>query len=84
MVDRFSVDITLDELWLEAALKHVREGGIARVTVVITDAGPKCRYKAAVLGGGDVEYLVAAMAGDFIQEPAWRGNSNGEAKNRGS
>ncbi len=70
-MDAFSVDVPLDEDWLLAALKTVQRGGIARVTVVITDAGPRCTYKAAALGGG--EYMVASVNGDFTKEKAWRG-----------
>jgi hypothetical protein len=72
-MDSFTVDIALDEAWLEAALKTAKSGKIVRATVVITDAGPNAKYKAAVLGGGDCEYIVCSVAGDFTKEPAWQG-----------
>jgi hypothetical protein len=71
--DAFTVDVPLDEGWLVNALAAVRAGKIARVTVVIRNAGPKATYKARALGGGDAEYMVCSVAGDFTTEPAWEG-----------
>jgi len=70
----FTVDICLDQAWLEAALATAKAGKIVRATVVISDAGPDAKYKAAVLGGGDCEYMVCSVAGDFTEERAWRGD----------
>ena len=71
--DVFTVDVPLKEDWLLAALETVRRGEIARVSVVIKGAGRSCTYGVRVLGGGDVEYMYAAVAGDFTKELAWRG-----------
>jgi hypothetical protein len=69
----FTVDVSFDEEWLAAALQRAYRGGTVRVSVVISGAGPGVTYKAQALGGEGSEYLVAALAGDFTQEPAWRG-----------
>jgi hypothetical protein len=69
-MNQFSVDVSFDEKWLVNALAAARRKELVRVTVVISDAGPNVKYKAAALGGGDAEYLVAAIAGDFTKESA--------------
>lgn len=71
--DVFTVDVPLEQEWLEAALASVKSGGIARVSVVIIDAGRQAKYKVRCLGGGEVEYMIASVAGDFTEEPAWWG-----------
>jgi hypothetical protein len=71
--DTFTVDVSFDEEWLAAALQRAYRGGTVRVSVVISNAGPAVTYKAQALGGEGTEYLVAALAGDFTEEPAWRG-----------
>lgn len=73
MEDCFTVDICLPEKWLEHAYKTSKKDGIVRVTIVIKDSGSKTTYKVGALGGGDNEYLTACMSGDFMSEPAWRG-----------
>lgn len=70
-MNEFTVDIALETEWLEQALENSRKGKVARVSVVIVDAGPRVKYKARVLGAPDHEYMVVSMAGDYTNEPAW-------------
>lgn len=69
----FTVDVSFDAAWLEQALATARAGKVVRMSVVIKDAGPQAKYAARCLGGGDHEYLVAAIAGDFTKDAAWLG-----------
>ncbi len=73
MGNTFTVDVSFDAAWLEAALESRRAGKLVRVAVVIRNAGPGVTYAAGAIGGGENEYLVASVAGDFTKEPAWRG-----------
>jgi hypothetical protein len=73
VIDAFTVDIPPEVEWLKAALATAETGGIVRVSVVIRDAGNACTYKVKALGGGDAEYVICGVAGDFTEEPAWAG-----------
>lgn len=74
MDDCFSVDVCLDEIWLANALEKVRNGGLCRVTVVITDSGRNTKYKVRAIGGGEAEFMRVTAPGDITKEPWYAGN----------
>lgn len=72
----FTIDVCLSEEWLVNALEAFRKGKLVRVSVVIGNSGPNTTYKARAIGGGEGEYIIAAIAGDFTKEEAWRGDGS--------